>query len=86
MNDTPKNEYRIVPDSYGFEVQIRRWWFPFWCQCWNIHSCANTFSTRETAAQFAQHHAKGYVWYWRREAKRRRKEEKKTRNEYLGRL
>ena len=31
-----KNKYRIVSDNFqGFEVQIKRWWFPFWFQCWN---------------------------------------------------
>lgn len=29
------NRYRIVEDDYnGFEVQVKRWYFPFWLQLW----------------------------------------------------
>lgn len=33
-------QYRVVRDDYnGFEVQCRRWWWPFWWQCGiNTHS------------------------------------------------
>ncbi len=49
-----KNEYRIVSDSYnGYEVQIKRWWFPIW---WQIG--INTFHSMELAVMFAEHHAK----------------------------
>ena len=28
-----KKKYRIVKDSHGrFQVQVWRWWFPFWIQ------------------------------------------------------
>jgi hypothetical protein len=35
-----RTQYRVVRDNYaGFEVQCRRWWWPFWCQCGiNTHS------------------------------------------------
>lgn len=50
------NEYRIVRDAYlGFEVQVRRWWWPFWSQC----NFINTHSSLERAEQFARDHAAG---------------------------
>ena len=52
-------EYRIVSDRWaGFEVQARRWWFPFWLQCrgQNGHH-VNTHKTIEDAEAFAQRHA-----------------------------
>ena len=34
----PKTKYRIVPDTYsGWEVQSKRWWFPFWIQCLDLN-------------------------------------------------
>lgn len=54
-----KNEYRIVEDNYaGFEVQIRRWWFPMWRQVG-----VNTHSTLERAEASAKGHARGAVKY-----------------------
>lgn len=51
-------EYRIVADSYlGFEVQIRRWWWPFWAE---VGLC-NTHSTLEKAEAYALHHANNFV-------------------------
>lgn len=46
--------YRIVTDDYsGFEVQVKRWWIPFWWQC----DVINTFSTLESAEKYANNHA-----------------------------
>lgn len=49
-----KNEYRIVVDSYcGYEVQTKKWWFPFgWWQCG-----VNTHSSIEEAQDFALKHS-----------------------------
>lgn len=48
--------YRIVRDIYcGYEVQIWRWWFPFWVMA---DSC-NTFSSIEKAEEFARIHSQG---------------------------
>ena len=48
-------EYRIVTDQYcGFEVQIRRWWWPFWTQV----GLANTHTSIERAEAFARGHSK----------------------------
>lgn len=55
-----KNEYRIVTDGYlGFEVQIRRWWFPVWLEV----GVSNTYSTAESAERFAEGHADKVVKY-----------------------
>lgn len=52
-----KNRYRIVTDSYlGFEVQIKRWWFPFWVQCGGFTGC-NTHMSIEAAEAYARRHA-----------------------------
>ena len=49
-----KNKYRIVTDNYaGYEVQIKRWWFPFYVQ---LDMC-NTFSTIEKAEKYARLHS-----------------------------
>ena len=46
-----KTKYRIVRDNYaGYEVQIKRWYFPFWVQ----KGYVNTFSTIERARSYAQ--------------------------------
>jgi hypothetical protein len=51
------NEYRIVRDTYsGYEVQIRRWWFPIWLQIG-----INTHVSEERAEVFAKVHANKVV-------------------------
>lgn len=51
-------EYRIVTDSYnGFEVQVRRWWWPFWSQA----DFCNTHTTIENAEAFARRLARPTV-------------------------
>jgi hypothetical protein len=46
--------YRIVEDRYaGYEVQIRRWWWPFWVQA----GFCNTHSTAERAEQWINRRA-----------------------------
>lgn len=53
-------EYRIVRDSYnGFEVQWRRWWWPFWWQC----GFTNSHISVEAAERYAAYHAQGHVKY-----------------------
>lgn len=48
-------EYRIVRDRYaGFEVQSRRWWWPFWVQ-----GRTNTHSSVENAEEHAKYLARG---------------------------
>jgi hypothetical protein len=34
-----KKRYRIVRDTYaGYEVQVKRWWWPWWtCHGFNTH-------------------------------------------------
>lgn len=52
--------YRIVTDNYcGFEVQVKRWWCPFWVQCHGEHGPANTWPSVEKAEEFAKRHALG---------------------------
>lgn len=47
-----KNRYRIVPDTFaGFEVQIKRWWFPVW-----LEVGTNTFQTVEIATAWIRSH------------------------------
>jgi len=55
---TMKTKYRIVKDNWcGFEVQCKRWWWPFWIQC----DCANTHLTIEGARAFAKSHSRRHV-------------------------
>ena len=43
------NKFRIITDEYnGYEVQIKRWWFPFWVQCWKNGS-VNSFTSIDKA-------------------------------------
>lgn len=54
-----KNRYRIVQDNFmGYEVQIRRWWWPFW-QEWGH----NTFHTIEKAEAWAKSRKQPIVKY-----------------------
>lgn len=49
-----KNKYRIVRDNYnGYEVQVKRWWFPVWLQA----GFANTHKTIKQAEYHALVHA-----------------------------
>lgn len=51
-------KFRIVSDAYnGYEVQVRRWWFPFWIQC----ACTNTHPSLEIAKEYIK--GRGVV-YW----------------------
>lgn len=53
-------EYRIVRDNFaGYEVQIRRWWVPFWVQA----NFCNTHCSIEAAERWAEQHAQGCVRY-----------------------
>lgn len=53
-----KNEYRIVTDAYaGYEVQVRRWWFPLWMQV----NFTNTHRTPEEAEEYAKRYARGLL-------------------------
>jgi len=48
-----KNKYRIVRDNYlGYEVQIRRWWFPIWLEC----QFSNTHISIEKAEAYAENY------------------------------
>lgn len=43
-------KYRIVTDEYlGFEVQVRRWWWPFW-----VGAGINTHASVEGAERYAR--------------------------------
>lgn len=54
------SEYRIVADNYcGYEVQIRRWWFPIWVEA----DFCNSHSTVASAEKWAERHAQGCVKY-----------------------
>lgn len=53
-------EYRVVEDNFaGFEVQARRWWWPFWLEC----DFCNTHPTVEAAERWAERHAQRTVKY-----------------------
>ena len=52
--------YRIVRDNYcGYEVQIWRWYWPFWRE---LGFC-NTHTSFEDAERFARHHDNEVVAY-----------------------
>lgn len=60
MSVFPSPEYRIVTDAFaGFEVQLRRWWWPFWVEA----DYVNTHATVEAAERYATQHAQGAVKY-----------------------
>ena len=47
-----KNKFRIITDNYrGYEVQIKRWWFPFWVECWR-DGMVNSFSSVDDAKKW----------------------------------
>lgn len=51
MSQLFRNRYRIVADNYaGYEVQVKRWWFPVWIQ----KGFVNTFCTIERARDYAK--------------------------------
>lgn len=53
-----KNKYRIVRDNYaGYEVQIKRWWFPVWLQA----GFSNTHISIESAEAYARGHSQRFV-------------------------
>jgi hypothetical protein len=55
-------QYRIVRDTYnGYEVQVRRWWFPFWVQL----GFSNTHTSIERAEAWAEAAMKKEVKRWR---------------------
>jgi len=58
-----KNKYRIVPDHYrGYEVQKKRWWFPFWIQVGDVMR-GNTFYTIEEAKKFIEKDREKVIYY-----------------------
>lgn len=61
-----KNKYRIITDKYaGYEVQIKRWWFPFmYFECWQSRDMflwANTFVSIRHAREFIDRHKYGLL-------------------------
>jgi len=51
--------WRIVVDNYaGYQVQRRRWWFPFWTQV-----SVNTHRTVEQAKEYLSKVKQGVVYY-----------------------
>ncbi len=55
------NRYRIVRDCYlGYEVQVKRWWWPFWMQIGGrVATVTNTNRSIEDAEALARDHASG---------------------------
>lgn len=48
-------KFRIVRDHYaGYEVQAKRWWWPFWIQCGSRYGRTNTHLTVEKAREFIE--------------------------------
>lgn len=46
-----KNKFRIVTDRYaGYEVQTKKWWFPFWIMAGGT----NTHPSLESAQRYAE--------------------------------
>jgi hypothetical protein len=53
-----KNRYRIVTDKYlGYEVQVKKWYWPFWVQC----NLVNTHNTLERAKEYLKIQRDDYV-------------------------
>lgn len=60
-----KMKVRIVTDIYrGYEVQVKRWYWPFWTQL----GFSNTFASIEQAELWARHYTTKPTAYrsWRR--------------------
>lgn len=56
------NRYRIIEDDYcGYEVQVKRWFFPFWFQVWGEASPTNTSGTLVKAKELVEKHKKGFT-------------------------
>lgn len=57
-------KYRIVRDNYaGYEVQVWRWWFPFYIQCGDVDGICNTHMSLESAKEFIKkRRSKKVVW------------------------
>ena len=54
-----KTKWRIVQDIYcGYEVQYKRWWFPFWIQ----HGFTNTHFSIERAQEYLKKARKQVVY------------------------
>ena len=44
-----KTKYRIITDGYsGYEIQYRKWWYPFWCE----FGISNTHQSPEKAKEW----------------------------------
>lgn len=58
-----RNKYRIIRDRFcGFEVQIKRWWFPVWYQCISERGdSVNTHSSIADAKLFISRHKEGLI-------------------------
>jgi hypothetical protein len=57
-----KKYYRIVEDDFaGYQVEVWRWWFPFWVQCWGQGDVCNTHASVAEAEQFARNHTNKFV-------------------------
>lgn len=55
VNNFFSNKFRIVSDNYnGYEVQIKKWWFPFYVQCWEDGYHTNTFSSIDEAKEWVK--------------------------------
>jgi hypothetical protein len=56
-----KTRYRIIRDNYcGYEVQVWRWYFPFWI----ADGLFNSHSSIERARQFIDKKGKEVVEYY----------------------
>lgn len=60
-----RHKYRVVTDSYcGFEVQMKRWWFPVWVQVGHDGGIgANTHTSLERAKAHIERLKTGGVVY-----------------------
>jgi hypothetical protein len=48
------NKIKIVIDEYNkFEIQIKRWWFPFWIKCWK-NRIVNSFNSLDDVKKWIQ--------------------------------
>ena len=61
----PVDKYRIVADEWaGYEIQKKRWWYPFWRQIGYGGLCTNTFSTYDIALEVLKKHKEGIKLYY----------------------
>ena len=64
LKDFFKPRFRIVRDCWcGYEAQVLRWYWPFWCEMHEKNYMCNTHYSLEEAQDFIDRKVSGGVRY-----------------------